>query len=61
MKTYHVMRNVGKVRHLVSFHDGEKKHKDGSPFFDIQTFSRIGDARRFIDELRANGYAERAT
>jgi hypothetical protein len=59
MKMFRMTRNVGKVRHLVSFHDGVKVHTDGSPFFDIQTFSRARDAQRFAKELKAAGYVER--
>ena len=56
MKTFSTMENVGKVRHLVSFHDGVKTHKDNSPFFDVRTFTRKCDARRFVSGLVADGY-----
>lgn len=58
MKTFNTMENVGKVRHVVSFHDGVKTHKDNSPFFDVRTFSRKRDAQRLVRDLKKAGYTE---
>jgi hypothetical protein len=55
-KTYRYQQNVGKARHVISFHDGVKTHKDGSPFFDLKICSRKPDALRFIRELEAEGF-----
>ena len=57
-KNYYVMYNVGKVKYLVNYHDGEKTHKDGSPFYDIATFKNIPSMEAFIKELTEKGYKE---
>ena len=54
-----VMYNVGKVKYLISYHDGEKTHKDGSPFFDIHTESNKKRHEAKIEELEAKGYVHR--
>lgn len=55
-KTYRYTQNVGKARHVVSFHDGAKLHRDGSPFFDLRVFGRKRDAELFMRDLRRGGY-----
>lgn len=59
MKTFYVMYNIGKVKYVVCFHDGIKTHKDGSPFFDIETFSNKKKVKTFTDNLKMNLYNER--
>ena len=59
MKHYYTQYNVGRVRYAVSFHGGEKKHSDGSPFYDLRTFSNRRDHSRFIASLKKQGYVER--
>ena len=49
---------MGRARHTVSFHDGEKSHDDGSPFFDMKIFRNARDAQRFVKSLRSEGYTE---
>ncbi len=56
MKAYTDNPPIGKVKHSVSFHDGEKKHKDGSPFFDLRTFKRGRDKETFVKRLEKEGY-----
>lgn len=56
MKQYNITYNVGKVKYLVSFHDGEKKHKDGSNFYDIACFSNKKKMNEFVSELLNEGY-----
>ena len=56
MKQYNITYNVGKVKYLVSFHDGEKKHKDGSNFYDIACFSNKKKLNKFVAELLNEGY-----
>lgn len=56
MKNYNVMYNVGTVKYLVSYHDGIKKHDDGSPFFDIRCFSNKKKLNKFTRELIAQKY-----
>lgn len=58
MKAFCYRQNVGKSRHVISHHDGEKTHKDGSPFFDVAIFGRKRDAEKFMESLRVAGYAE---
>lgn len=57
-KMFNVMQNIGKCRYVVNFHDGEKTHRDGSPFFDIHIFSRKKDLQKCVKELRSAGYIE---
>lgn len=59
-KTYHTIENVGTARYLVNFHDGEKRHDDGSAFFDLRIFSNKRKRDQFIRSLRADGYVERS-
>lgn len=56
LKTFSVQQNIGKVRHLVSFHDGVKTHPDRSPFFDVRTFTRKREANKLEKALVADGY-----
>ena len=58
MKRFYVMYNVGKVKYLVNFHNGESKHNDGSDFFGIAIFKNKKKLSQFIADLRSNGYAE---
>jgi hypothetical protein len=56
MKAYNTSINIGKSKYVVSYHDGIKKHDDGSPFFDIKIFKRIDNWRKFVKDLEKNGY-----
>lgn len=58
MKTFNTMQNVGKAKYAVNFHDGIKKHADGSNFFDIAIFSNKRDVKTFTDNLKNNGYIQ---
>ena len=42
-KRYNQKDGVGKSKYVISYHDGKKKHKDGSDFFDIQIFRNKKD------------------
>ena len=55
-KRYKEMSNVGTAKYVVSFHDGIKKHNDGSDFFDIQIFKNKEDKTKFITDLEKKGY-----
>lgn len=55
-RVYKSNPQVGKVKHSVSYHDGIKTHKDGSPFFDIKTFKNETDKRFFTASLHSQGY-----
>lgn len=56
MKRFRTQFNVGKVKYLVSYHDGQKTHNDGSDFFDIACFSNKRKMEVFITGLLASGY-----
>ena len=55
-KRYKEMSNVGSSKYVVSFHDGIKKHNDGSDFFDIQIFKNKEEKNKFIIGLEVKGY-----
>jgi hypothetical protein len=57
-KKFHVQENIGTVKYLVSYHDGCKKHRDGSAFYDIAIFKNKKKLASFISELRGKGYVE---
>jgi len=56
-KTYQINAQIGRARHSVSFHDGEKEHEDGSRFFDTRIFKNKTELNRFVSELKEQGYA----
>lgn len=56
MKIYNIKYNVGKCKYLVSYHNGEKKHKDGSNFFDIGVFKNKTTLNEFTENLKLQGY-----
>ena len=58
MKTYNIMRNIGKAKYVVNYHDGIKQHKDGSEFFDIAIFSNKQKLNTFINTLKSQGYKQ---
>jgi hypothetical protein len=58
-KSYNTMMNVGKAKYVVNYHDGEKTHKDGSPFYDISLFSNKKAFEAFVKELEKEGYREK--
>lgn len=58
MKTYTRLNNVGKAKYTVSFHDGIKKHKDGSPFDDLMVFKNKKALKSFIGKLVSENYVE---
>lgn len=47
---------IGKAKYTISFHDGKKKHKDGSDFFDIKIFNNKKDLSDFVGTLAKQGY-----
>jgi len=55
-KTYNIMHNVGKSKYVVNFHDGVKKHSDGSRFFDIEIFKNLKELKAFTKKLDSEGY-----
>lgn len=53
---YHLSYGVGTAKYVVSFHDGQKTHRDGSPFFDVKIFKNKKKLNAFLKELHALGY-----
>ena len=57
-KKYNTQFNVGKAKYVVNYHDGVKKHKDGSNFYDIAIFKNKKDFEAFLTKLSNEGYRE---
>jgi len=57
-KRYNTMSNVGHAKYVVNYHDGIKKHSDGSDFFDIAIFKNKKKLQSFLDELSRDGYIQ---
>ena len=58
MKYFNTKFGIGRAKYVISFHDGEKKHKDGSNFFDIAIFSNKKDFFKRISQLKKDNYIE---
>lgn len=56
MKQYYIQENIGTAKYVVSYHDGVKTHKDGSPFYDIAIYKSSQAMYVFVNKLRSNGY-----
>jgi hypothetical protein len=56
MKRYNIQYNIGKCKYLVNYHNGITKHKDGSDFFDIATFTNKEKFNVFITSLKCKGF-----
>ena len=59
MKNFYIQYNIGKSKYVVNFHNGERLHSDGSPFYDIKIFKNKVLLGSFIKELLNSGYVER--
>ncbi len=57
-KKYNVQYGVGKSKYVVNFQEGVKKHKDGSNFYDIQTFRNKKKMELFTKKLSKEGYTK---
>lgn len=55
-KSFTVNTAIGRTKYSVSYHDGEKQHEDGSPFYDLRTFRNSRDRDAFVRELKQQGY-----
>lgn len=56
MKKYYIQFGVGTAKYLLNFHDGIKKHDDGSEFFDCRIFKNKKYLKRFVNLLKKAGY-----
>ena len=57
-KTFRQTDGIGKAKYTVSYHDGKKKHKDGSDFFDMEIFKNKPSLEKFKKDLKKKGYRE---
>ena len=55
-KRFNTKYGVGKSKYVVNYHDGVKKHKDGSDFFDVQIFKNQKDLEAFKKALLQKGF-----
>ena len=55
-KRYYQQDRVVSAKYTISYHDGKKKHKDGSDFFDIKIFRNKKDLAKFVNTLSKSGY-----
>lgn len=58
-KDYYIQHNVGKAKYVLNYHDGEKRHEDGSRFYDVFLTNNKKELSKKIVELRKQGYTER--
>lgn len=58
-KLYYQQDGIGQSKYTVSFYDGKKTHKDGSPFYDIAIFKNKKDLKSYIEKLESEGYKTR--
>ena len=58
MKRFSIQYGIGHARYVVNYHDGQKKHPDGSDFFDIDIFHNKKAMGKFVKSLHNNGYQE---
>lgn len=56
MKNFFIQNNVGNAKYVVSFHDGKKTHRDGSPFYDVAIFRNKKHLAHFENKLKSEGY-----
>ena len=57
-KVFYEQSNIGNAKYVVNYHNGIKKHKDGSRFFDLAIFSNKKKKDIFIKGLLFSGYSE---
>jgi hypothetical protein len=55
-RRFNTKYGVGKSKYVISYHDGVKKHKDGSDFFDIEIFKNQKDLEAFKKALLQKGF-----
>ena len=52
------MYGIGRAKYVINYHDGVKKHNDGSNFYDIEIFKNKKKLKARKNELILNGYKE---
>jgi hypothetical protein len=58
-KNFYISYNVGHAKYVINFHNGVKKHDDGSPFYDIYIFNNKKKLYASVKSLLKRGYVER--
>jgi hypothetical protein len=56
MKNFNLMYNSGSAKYIVNFHDGVKKHNDGSDFYNKAIFKNKIKFIDFQKQLYKDGY-----
>ena len=59
-KAFKVNPGIGKAKYSISSHDGVKKHKDGSDFWDIEIFKNKVDLEKGIKNYSSKGFVKEA-
>jgi hypothetical protein len=57
-KAFKINPGIGKAKYSISSHDGVKKHKDGSDFWDIEIFKNKVDLEKAIKNYSSKGFIE---
>ena len=57
-KAFKVNPGIGSSKYSISSHDGVKKHKDGSDFYDIHIFKNKVDLEKGIKDYKSKGFVE---
>jgi hypothetical protein len=57
-KVFKINPGIGKAKYSISSHDGKKKHKDGSDFYDIEIFNNKVDLEKGIKNYKSKGFIE---
>ena len=55
-KRFKQQDGIGSSKYTISYHDGKKKHKDGSDFFDIKIFKNKPELEAFKKDLVSKGF-----
>jgi hypothetical protein len=53
-----IKHNIGKIKYLLSYHDGVKMHQDGSKFYDIFCTNNKKVLGKSVKELIKKGYKQ---
>ena len=53
-----ICTDIGSSKYSISSHDGVKKHKDGSDFYDIHIFKNKVDLEKGIKDYKSKGFVE---
>ena len=57
-KAFKINPGIGSSKYSISSHDGVKKHKDGSDFYDIEIFKNKVDLEKGIKDYKSKGFVE---